>query len=341
MIVKCPICKSEYDCTPGKYQCDCGVKFYVAADGSTSTEKPTMGTANDSQIILRKAPSTETERKFVSRCPYCGNAYQGTEDGIGQVTSCANCGKQIIIQRDDGNAAAPEPEQKFVSRCPYCGGAYQGTEGEIGQITSCVNCGKQIIIQRDDSNATLKNASAPDKKFASNCPYCGNPYFAKESEIGQVMRCTNCGKQIVIQRENGNQTNNMGTSSSYFSSGAERIAPSSNGEKLNEFPVVMLALPIIPAIIGLLIGVEIPWWGYALYNTVFVVWDMKILSKAGYSDKKFLWIFGFTLIPLYLGIRAHLTKRWRWFVLWILSSFTLFAIGFIIGILEEIAKVAQ
>ncbi len=205
MIVKCPICKSEYDCTPGKYQCDCGVKFYVAADGSTSTEKPTMGTANDSQIILRKAPPTETERKFVSRCPYCGNAYQGTEAEIGQVTSCVNCGKQIIIQRDEENVAPPESEKKFVSRCPYCGEAYQGTETEIGQITSCVTCGKQIIIQRDDSNATLKNASAPDKKIASNCPYCGNPYFAKESEIGQVMRCTNCGKQLIIQHEDSTQ----------------------------------------------------------------------------------------------------------------------------------------
>ena len=202
MIVKCPICKSEYDCTPGKYQCDCGVKFYVAADGSTSTGKPTMGIENGSPINLRKVPSSG-ERKFTSRCPYCGNAYQGTEAEIGQVTSCVNCGKQIIIQRDDGNAAAPEPEQKFVSRCPYCGEAYQGTEAEIGQVTSCVYCGKQIIIQRDDGNVVTPKPVS-NAKFTSRCPYCGGAYQAEESKLGQVMNCPGCGKSIVVQKYDGN-----------------------------------------------------------------------------------------------------------------------------------------
>ena len=35
MIVKCPVCEAEYDCTKGKYQCKCGAKFYVSETGET------------------------------------------------------------------------------------------------------------------------------------------------------------------------------------------------------------------------------------------------------------------------------------------------------------------
>ena len=115
--------------------------------------------------------------------------------------------------------------------------------------------------------------------FISKCPYCKNAFEADEAWIGKIAACPSCGKQIVIQRDSGSRTNNSTASTSYFRGdrpqGAEQVAQKSNGEKLNEFPVVMLALPIVPAIIGLLIGVEIPWWGYVLYNTVFAVWDMK------------------------------------------------------------------
>ena len=232
----------------------------------------------------------------------------------------------------------------FIAKCPYCNNAYQAEEAWLGQVMSCPTCGRQIVIQREEESA----APPPPKveiKFTSRCPYCGSSYQAEESMLEQVMSCPICGKQIVIQRDSGNQTNNMIGSTSCFRSdclqGTVQIAPSGSGEKLNEFPVVMLALPIVPAIIGLLIGVEIPWWGYVLYNTVFAVWDMKILSQAGYNDKKYLYVLGFIFVPLYLGVRAHLTKRWRWFVLWIISFFALFAISFTIGFLQELAKMAE
>ena len=38
MTVKCPACGAEYDLEPGKYQCECGVKFYVDVQGNTSTD---------------------------------------------------------------------------------------------------------------------------------------------------------------------------------------------------------------------------------------------------------------------------------------------------------------
>ena len=40
MIVHCPTCQEMYDCTPGKYQCDCGTKFYVNQVGNVSLNKP-------------------------------------------------------------------------------------------------------------------------------------------------------------------------------------------------------------------------------------------------------------------------------------------------------------
>ena len=51
MIVKCPVCQSEYDCAPGKYQCDCGAKFYVAADGSTSVAKPATQNGQSAKTV--------------------------------------------------------------------------------------------------------------------------------------------------------------------------------------------------------------------------------------------------------------------------------------------------
>ena len=41
MSVRCPVCNGEYeDLAPGKYCCECGAKFYVLADGSSSISKP-------------------------------------------------------------------------------------------------------------------------------------------------------------------------------------------------------------------------------------------------------------------------------------------------------------
>ena len=37
MLIHCPTCNMPYDCEPGKYECGCGTKFFVAADGSVSS----------------------------------------------------------------------------------------------------------------------------------------------------------------------------------------------------------------------------------------------------------------------------------------------------------------
>ena len=38
MIIHCPSCNTEYDCAPGKYECECGAKFSVTTDGSLFME---------------------------------------------------------------------------------------------------------------------------------------------------------------------------------------------------------------------------------------------------------------------------------------------------------------
>ncbi len=139
---------------------------------------------------------------FVSRCPYCKNAYRGEEAEIGQVTSCANCGKQFIIQHDEDNTQ-PETETKFVSRCPYCGSTYQAEEAEIGQVTSCANCGKQFIIQHDDtaSASGTPPTLTPERTFTAKCPFCGKIHEFNESMLGQAVTCGNCQRAFVAQKE--------------------------------------------------------------------------------------------------------------------------------------------
>ena len=47
MLICCPFCNAEYDCEPGKYECECRAKFSVAADGSVTA---------DPSVHQRKAP---------------------------------------------------------------------------------------------------------------------------------------------------------------------------------------------------------------------------------------------------------------------------------------------
>ena len=42
---------------------------------------------------------------FDFRCPYCKTKLEAEDDWEGKISACPSCGKQLIIQRDDGNAA--------------------------------------------------------------------------------------------------------------------------------------------------------------------------------------------------------------------------------------------
>ena len=103
---------------------------------------------------------------FISKCPYCKNAFEAEEAWIGQIAACPSCGKKIIIQRDGNNDVPTRSEARFVFKCPYCGHPHQGIEAEIGQVTSCANCGKPIIIQSDDKTAGQKNTTKTSNPVA-------------------------------------------------------------------------------------------------------------------------------------------------------------------------------
>ena len=47
MLIHCPSCNTEYDCAPGNYECECGAKFSVSADGSLFTDKQTSPQSPD------------------------------------------------------------------------------------------------------------------------------------------------------------------------------------------------------------------------------------------------------------------------------------------------------
>ena len=61
MIVKCPVCEAMYDCAPGKYQCECGVKFYVAEDGSTSISESEFTDAGNLDVDHTLSPRSGNE----------------------------------------------------------------------------------------------------------------------------------------------------------------------------------------------------------------------------------------------------------------------------------------
>lgn len=50
MLINCPSCNTEYDCEPGKYECECGAKFSVAADGSLFDASQSSQSDNDKTI---------------------------------------------------------------------------------------------------------------------------------------------------------------------------------------------------------------------------------------------------------------------------------------------------
>ena len=62
MLVKCPVCQTEYDLEPGKYKCKCGAKFFV--DGSGVTAEISESSAiegSDESIALEHRADPDSE----------------------------------------------------------------------------------------------------------------------------------------------------------------------------------------------------------------------------------------------------------------------------------------
>ena len=53
MLVHCPSCNTQYECEPGKYECECGAKFSVAANGRVFPDEPVQRKA---QTVAQVAP---------------------------------------------------------------------------------------------------------------------------------------------------------------------------------------------------------------------------------------------------------------------------------------------
>ena len=49
MLIHCPNCNTEYDCEPGKYECECGAKFYVVANGGIILDDSTPDATQNKQ----------------------------------------------------------------------------------------------------------------------------------------------------------------------------------------------------------------------------------------------------------------------------------------------------
>lgn len=62
MIIHCPFCNTEYDCEPGKYECECGAKFSVTADGNLSVENSVKPSGQTVDLDLDKTIPPQRER---------------------------------------------------------------------------------------------------------------------------------------------------------------------------------------------------------------------------------------------------------------------------------------
>ena len=62
MLIHCPACNTEYDCEPGKYECECGAKFSVTADGNLSVENSVKPSGQTVDLDLDKTIPPQRER---------------------------------------------------------------------------------------------------------------------------------------------------------------------------------------------------------------------------------------------------------------------------------------
>ena len=65
MLSKCPACGAEYDLEPGKYQCECGAKFYVDVQGNASTEAPPVWSSEKTMAPRRHVEPVSVDERTV------------------------------------------------------------------------------------------------------------------------------------------------------------------------------------------------------------------------------------------------------------------------------------
>ena len=63
MLIHCPNCNTEYDCEPGKYECECGAKFTVATDGTIDIN----GTTNQDTVPSQQAINLDIDKTIPPR----------------------------------------------------------------------------------------------------------------------------------------------------------------------------------------------------------------------------------------------------------------------------------
>ena len=51
MLIHCPTCNTEYDCAPGKYECECSAKFRVADNGKVIPDDSISGTTSNEPTV--------------------------------------------------------------------------------------------------------------------------------------------------------------------------------------------------------------------------------------------------------------------------------------------------
>lgn len=100
--------------------------------------------------------------------------------------------------------------------------------------------------------------------------------------------------------------------------------PPLKSEQVNNSLIwLVVAVPVLGALLEAVMGWEVVWWGYLAVNIVLLTWDEYRLKKASHAAPATWWIF---LIPVYLWHRAKKLGQkpwyvWAWIAMFLFSFF--------------------
>jgi DNA-directed RNA polymerase subunit M/transcription elongation factor TFIIS len=176
-------------------------------------------------------PSTDLNVRSVS-CPGCGAHYDFPVEMSGQKGRCSQCGTKFVVPVATSKAAADKPspqsphdesaEPEYTGfECRVCQTRMYARVCEVGKKMKCPDCGALTIIppppppkkknipaalegeqyelwDADEAPLPSELAARQPQYIAVTCRKCATLMYAGEDQIGQSIKCPDCGTQHVV-----------------------------------------------------------------------------------------------------------------------------------------------
>jgi DNA-directed RNA polymerase subunit RPC12/RpoP len=156
-------------------------------------------------------------------CAACGATYEVPESMAGRRGPCAKCGADL-----QGPSAKPAARNKIehtpqyaAVECRVCQTRFYGTLDQVGKKAKCPDCGALTIVPTPPPPVAKKTpaalegeqyelwdvdaqplpseiAAALPKYIAISCTRCDTLMHATPDQVGQTIRCPDCGAKYVV-----------------------------------------------------------------------------------------------------------------------------------------------